>query len=541
MVIPLVKIEAPDEEESSGILTPEALGFVATLEGVFGERRLELLQLRQEKWGLLDRGVKPVFPVETKKVRNDQAWRVGTIPADLLDRRVEITGPSGDRKMVINALNSGANVYMADFEDSQSPTWLNNIRGQVNLRDVVMGTITYTDPVGKSYSLNQDIAVLMVRPRGWHLVESHVKVKGRPVSASLFDFGLFYFLNARDLVKKGTGPYFYLPKLEGYLEARLWNDVFDHSEDQMGLPRGTIKATVLVETILAAYEMEEILYELREHIVGLNAGRWDYIFSVIKEFRNDPTMVMPDRNVLTMDKAFLSTYVRLLIRMSHKRGAHAIGGMSAYIPVKDAEANKQAFDQVRTDKLREVTEGHDGTWVAHPGLVSIARSVFDEHMPSPNQLSNKREDVMENLDGLLMVPEGSATETGLRNNVSVALQYIAGWLGGQGAVAINNLMEDTATAEIARAQVWQWVRHGSRLSDGRHVTEELVGAIVRDELSKIEEREGAFSFNLHNYPEASRVFLKLVGSEEFADFLTLIAYPELLKHEITHRKLTGDF
>jgi malate synthase len=540
VVIPLVKIEAPEEQGSTGILTPEALDFVATLEGEFGDRRLELLQLRQKKWELLNRGVKPTFPVETKNVRTDQTWRVGTIPADLLDRRVEITGPSGDRKMVINALNSGANVYMADFEDSQSPTWLNTIRGQVNLRDVVMETINYTDPVGRLYSLNQKVAVLMVRPRGWHLEESHVKLDGKPVSASLFDFGLFYFLNARELIKKRTAPYFYLPKLEGYLEARLWNDVFDHSEDQMDLPRGTIKATVLVETILAAYEMEEILYELREHIVGLNAGRWDYIFSVIKEFRNDPMMVMPDRTTLTMDKTFLSTYVRLMIRTSHKRGAHAIGGMSAYIPVKDAEANKRAFDQVRRDKLREVTEGHDGTWVAHPGLVSIARSVFDEQMPSPNQLFNKREDVMESPDGLLLLPEGSATETGLRNNASVALQYIASWFGGQGAVAINNLMEDTATAEIARAQVWQWVKHGSRLSDGRRVTKELVGAIVRDELNEIEEREGASSFGQKNYPLASRIFLKLVESEDFANFLTTIAYPELIKHEVKDRKFPDD-
>ncbi|MBX6395676.1 MAG: malate synthase A, partial [Alicyclobacillaceae bacterium] len=470
-VPPGVEILAPVTPEYAEILTPEALAFLAELERRFGPTRRALLAKRAERQKELDAGKLPDFLPETKDIRESD-WTVGPIPADLQDRRVEITGPAGDRKMVINALNSGAKVFMADFEDANSPTWSNCIQGQINLRDAVNRTITYTSPEGKHYALKDDIAVLMVRPRGWHLEEKHVRVDGKPMSGSLFDFGLFFFHNAKNLIRRGTGPYFYLPKMESYLEARLWNDVFHFAQDTLGIPRGTIKATVLLETILATFEMDEILYELRDHITGMNCGRWDYIFSYIKKFRNHPNVIFPDRNLVTMTVPFMRAYTLLTIKTCHRRGAFAIGGMAAQIPVKnDPKANEDAFAKVRADKEREARDGHDGTWVAHPGLVPVAMEVFNTLMPGPNQLHVKREDVQVTAADLLALPEGPITEAGLRNNVSVGVQYIEAWLRGSGAVPIFNLMEDAATAEIARAQVWQWIHHPKGvLDDGRKVT-----------------------------------------------------------------------
>src|SRR5579864_418302 len=447
------------------ILSVEALEFLAHVAKQFERRRLELLARREVRQRELDSGKLPNFLDETAGVR-EGGWTVASIPRDLEDRRVEITGPV-DRKMIINALNSGASVFMADFEDANSPTWQNNIEGHINLRDAINRTITYASPEGKQYRLNDQTATLLVRPRGWHLVEKHVLIDGKPISASLFDFSLFFFHNAARLVEKGTGPYFYLPKLESHLEARLWNDVFVFAQEYLGIPRGTIRATVLIETILASFEMDEILYELREHSSGLNCGRWDYIFSFIKKFRNFPQFVLPDRSQVTMDRAFLKAYVDLLIKTCHRRGIHAMGGMAAQVPIKnDPEANEKALDKVRQDKLREGKAGHDGTWVAHPGLVPVAKDVFDQYMPQPNQIPVKREDVRISAQDLLKVPTGEITEQGLRLNVDVGIQYIEAWLRGNGSVPIYNLMEDAATAEISRAQVWQWLRHGARLTDG---------------------------------------------------------------------------
>src|SRR6266478_6068385 len=469
----MTSLENPAESQTLaqkevGILTSEAKAFLTKLAAAFEPRRRELLARRRTVQQDIDNGKLPDFLAETAGIRQSD-WKVAPIPRDLRDRRVEITGPV-DRKMIINALNSGANVFMADFEDSNSPTWQNNLQGQANLRDTVAGTIAYTSPEGKQYRLNSQVATLMVRPRGWHLDEKHFEVDEKPISASLFDFGLYFFHNAKHLIANGSGPYFYLPKMESHLEARLWNDVFWLAQDELGIPRGTIRATVLIETILAAFEMDEILYELRDHSSGLNCGRWDYIFSFIKKFRNRH-FVLPDRSILTMDKHFLKSYVDLLIQTCHRRGIHAMGGMAAQIPIKnDPAANERALGKVRQDKLREVRAGHDGTWVAHPGLVPIAKEIFDTHMTGSNQIHRRPDDVHVTPADLLAVPEGEITEDGLRWNIDVGLQYLEAWLRGSGCVPIYNLMEDAATAEICRAQVWQWIKHGAKLNDGRTIT-----------------------------------------------------------------------
>ena len=498
------------------ILTPEASRFLTQLARRFESRRRDLLERRQIRQSEIDSGTLPGFLPETVHIREAE-WTVAPIPKDLLDRRVEITGPV-DRKMIINALNSGASVFMADFEDSNSPTLMNNLEGQANLQDAIDGTITFVSPEGKRYRLNDRVATLLVRPRGWHLNEKHFLVDGKPISASLFDFGLYFFHNAQRLIRKGTGPYFYLPKLESHLEARLWNDVFCFAQDELDIPRGTIRATVLIETILAAFEMDEILYELREHSSGLNCGRWDYIFSFIKKFRNRPDFVLPDRSTLTMDKHFLKSYVQLLIKTCHRRGIHAMGGMAAQIPIKnDPAANEKALEKVRQDKLREVNAGHDGTWVAHPGLVPIAKEVFDQSMKEPNQISRRRnnEDVQVTPKDLLDVTQGKITEEGLRWNIDVGLQYLESWLRGSGCVPIYNLMEDAATAEICRSQVWQWVKHGARLSDGRPVTREMVRQTIAEQKNKLKGGRMA---------DAAEIFERMMTSAEFAEFLTLVAY-----------------
>jgi len=507
-----LELHAPLEPGFARILTAEARRFLTTLARASELRRQELLARRVARQRRLDAGERPDFLPETRSVREAE-WTVAPIPHDLLDRRVEITGPV-DRKMVINALNSGARVYMADFEDSHAPTWRATIEGQINLRDAVAGTISYASPEGKAYALGPSPATLMVRPRGWHLDEKHVTVDGHPISASLFDFGLFFFHNAAALTAMGTGPYFYLPKLESHLEARLWNDVFNLAQDELGIPRGTIRATVLIETILAAFEMDEILYELKDHSAGLNCGRWDYIFSFIKKFRNRPDCVLPDRGRVTMDRHFLKSYVDLLIRTCHRRRAHAMGGMAAQIPIKhDPAANQAALEKVRQDKLREVRAGHDGTWVAHPGLVPVAAQVFDASMPGPNQLHVARDDVRVTAADLLTVPDGEITETGLRTNVDIGIQYLESWLRGVGCVPIYNLMEDAATAEISRSQVWQWIHHGARLADGRVVTERLVEQVIH--------------VLVPTESLAAEVFAQLTTGAEFPEFLTLLAYEHL--------------
>lgn len=495
--------------------TREALAFVDGLERRFGERRRELLAARRVRQAELDAGVKPQFLERTKKVRESD-WRVAAVPADLQDRRVEITGPV-DRKMVINALNSGAKAFMADFEDSHSPTWEGTLQGQVNLQDAIRGTIEYRSPEGKVYKLGPKPAVLIVRPRGWHLVERHHRVGSEPVSASLFDFGLFFFNNARELLARGTGPYFYLPKLESHLEARLWNDVFVHAQKELDLPVGTIKATVLIETILAAFEMDEILYELRDHCVGLNCGRWDYIFSYIKKFRRDPARVLPDRAQVTMTVPFLKAYSHLLIQTCHRRGAHAMGGMAAQIPIKsDAAANDAAIAKVRADKLREVKAGHDGTWVAHPGLVPVAMEVFDQGMPGPNQVHELHPEYRVRAEDLIAVPEGTVTQAGLQMNVNVSIRYLEAWLRGQGCVPLHHLMEDAATAEISRAQLWQWARHGAKLADGGHVSVQGVLAAIDAELARL----GTSGKTVL----AGEILKKIIQQEDFEEFLTLPAY-----------------
>jgi len=501
-------------EVETQVLTPEASMFVTKLARRFESRRQELLLRRRIRQQQIDAGQLPDFLLETASVR-EKEWTVAPIPHDLHDRRVEITGPV-DRKMIINALNSGANVFMADFEDSNSPTWQNNLEGQLNLRDAVEGTISYVSPEGKRYELNPRVATLMVRPRGWHLDERHFSVDGKPISSSLFDFGLYFFHNARQLILSGTGPYFYLPKLESHMEARLWNDVFCFAQDELRIPRGTIRATVLIETILAAFEMDDILYELREHSAGLNCGRWDYIFSFIKKFRNRPDFVLPDRSIVTMEKHFLKSYVDLLIQTCHRRGIHAMGGMAAQIPIKnDPVANERALDKVRQDKLREVHAGHDGTWVAHPGLVPIAKEMFDANMNGANQIRVRREDVHVTAKDLLAVTEGQITEEGLRWNIDVGLQYLESWLRGSGCVPIYNLMEDAATAEICRAQVWQWIRHGAKLSDGRPITREMVRNVISEQKNKL---KGS------RMSEAAEIFERMMTSPDFAEFLTLVAY-----------------
>jgi malate synthase len=504
-------------EAETNILTPEARAFLLKLSSEFEPRRQQLLARRKEVQQRLDGGWRPDFLPETAHIRADN-WRVAPIPADLRDRRVEITGPV-DRKMVINALNSGASVFMADFEDANSPTWKNNIEGQQNLCDAIRGTIQYVSPEGKRYELGPKLATLLVRPRGWHLNEKHFLAGGKPISGSLFDFGLFFFHNAKELLRKGTGPYFYLPKLESHLEARLWNDVFCFAQDELGIPRGSIRATVLIETILASFEMDEILYELREHSSGLNCGRWDYIFSFIKKFRSLPNFVLPDRSEVTMERHFLSSYVELLIQTCHRRGIHAMGGMAAQIPIRnDAAANEKALEKVRQDKLREVRAGHDGTWVAHPGLVPIAKEIFDKYMPEPNQIDKARVNRPVNAQDLLEVPKGNITEAGLRWNIDVGLQYVHSWLQGSGCVPIYNLMEDAATAEICRTQVWQWVRHGATMADGKVVTPSLVRELVRERAAELYGKGQSM---------AATVMEELMTSTEFTDFLTLASYDRL--------------
>jgi malate synthase len=511
-----LQINAPVSPAYAEILTPEAQRFVASLAAQFDARRKDLLGRRQVRQAELDAGYYPDFLMETAEIRTSE-WTVAPIPADLMDRRVEITGPV-DRKMVINALNCGANVFMADFEDANSPTWTNNLDGQVNLRDAIRRTIEFTSPEGKKYKLNDKIATLLVRPRGWHLDEKHVLLGGKPISGSLFDFGLFFFHNAKQQIANGSGPYFYLPKLESHLEARLWNDVFNFAQDALGVPRGTIRATVLIETILASFEMDEILYELKDHSAGLNCGRWDYIFSFIKKFRNHKEFVLPNRSEVTMTRHFLKSYVDLLIQTCHRRNIHAMGGMAAQVPIKnDPVANEEALEKVRLDKLREVKAGHDGTWVAHPGLVPIAKKVFDEGMPTPNQISIKREPVRITPKDLLTPADGTITEAGLRWNIDVGLQYLEAWLRGVGCVPIYNLMEDAATAEICRAQVWQWVKWGAKLDDGRPVTAEMVNGVVDDLLAKRGTTSGEFT-------KASQIFRQMMTSADFSDFLTLPAY-----------------
>jgi len=508
------------------VLRPGATAFVNKLAAHFGPQVAGLLEQRAKRQLKFDAGVLPDFLEDTRKIRESD-WRIGSIPADLRDRRVEITGPT-DRKMIINALNSGANVFMADFEDSMCPTWFNVIQGQVNLMEAVRGTLEYTSPEGKSYRLNDSTAVLVVRPRGWHLPEKHWLRGGQPVPAALVDFGLYLFHNASELLSRGTGPYFYLPKLESHLEAQLWAQVIAFSERGLGLPRGSVKVTVLIETITAAFEIDEILFELREHIVGLNCGRWDYIFSFIKKFSRRADFVLPDRNSVTMTSHFLRSYSLLVIRTCHRRGAFAIGGMAAQIPIKgDPGANELALARVRADKEREAGDGHDGTWVAHPGLVFVARDIFDRLMPTPNNLHRMRDDVTVTATDLLRVPEGDITEAGLRNNIDVGIRYLAAWLGGNGCVPIHHLMEDAATAEISRAQLWQWVRHECRMKDLRTVTLKLVRELLIELLARIRAEVGESAFAAGYYARAAELVDELTASPEFEPFLTLAAYREI--------------
>ncbi|MBK8022036.1 MAG: malate synthase A [Chloroflexi bacterium] len=521
-----VQIEAPMPPEAQRILTPEVIEFLAALARRFRPTRESLLERRKERQQRLDAGEMLDFLPQTKHIR-EREWKVAPIPADLQDRRVEITGPT-ERKMLINALNSGARVFMADLEDANSPTWDNMIQGQINLRDAIRRTITYTREDGKQYRLNEKVAVLMVRPRGWHLDEKHFLVDGKPIPGGLFDFGVYFYHNARALMNRGSGPYFYLPKLEGHLEARLWNDVFTFAQQQLGIPNGTIRATVLIETLFSAFEADEILYELRDHSAGLNCGRWDYIFSYIKKLHAHPDRVLPDRAQVTMTVPFMRNYTLYVIKVCHRRGIHAMGGMAAQIPVKDnPEANAAAFDKVRADKLREVSDGHDGTWVAHPGLVAIATEIFDQHMPAPNQIERQRPDVTITAADLLTPSEGSITEHGLRWNLRVGVQYLEAWLGGNGCVPLYNLMEDAATAEISRSQVWQWLHHGARLDDGRAVDAPLFGTILEEELESIREEIGAERFENGNFALAARLFDEMIRKNEFTDFLTLPAYQRL--------------
>ena len=524
---PKVEIAGERIERSEEVLTPLALQLLASLHRRFNPRRLELLAVRDQRQAQFDAGALPDFPAATREVRAAD-WRVAPVPADLIDRRVEITGPV-DRKMIINALNAPVQVFMADFEDACSPTWGNIVRGQVNLADAVRRTISYEDEAtGKVYRLAERTATLIVRPRGWHLPEKHVRINGETVSGALFDFAVFLANNHEALARRGTGPYFYLPKLESHLEARLWNDVFVAAQDALGIPRGSIKATVLIETILAAFEMDEILYELREHSAGLNCGRWDYIFSYIKKFRSRRDFLLPDRAAVTMERHFLKSYVELLIKTCHRRGAHAMGGMAAQIPIRDdPQANEAAMARVRADKLREARAGHDGTWIAHPGLAGIAREAFDAVMNGPNQLHVLRTDVSVTARDLVAVPEGAITEEGLRGCIRVGVQYLESWLRGNGCVPLYNLMEDTATAEICRAQLWQWLHHGARTSDGVPVSIERFDRLLTAELDRIHDEVGAARLTHGVFPTAARLFEQMTKSESFDEFLTLPAY-ELL-------------
>ncbi|HEV7135453.1 MAG TPA: malate synthase A [Steroidobacteraceae bacterium] len=519
-----VEVLGPRIERSAEVLTPLALQLVASLHRRFDARRLELLAARARRQQELDAGALPDFLRETADVRAAD-WRVAPAPADLQDRRVEITGPV-DRKMIINALNAPVRCFMADFEDSCAPTWENIVLGQVNLADAVRRTITHADAAtGKVYRLAERTATLIVRPRGWHLPEKHVLVNGEPVSGALFDFAVYLANNHEALARAGTGPYFYLPKMESHLEARLWNDVFVAAQEALGIPRGTIRATVLIETILAAFEMDEILYELREHSAGLNCGRWDYIFSFIKKFRNRRDFLLPDRASVAMDRHFLKSYVDLLIKTCHRRGAHAMGGMAAQIPIRDdAKANEAAMTRVRADKLREANAGHDGTWIAHPGLATIARDAFDAVMQGPNQLGVLRTEVAVAAADLLRVPQGEITEGGLRNCIRVGVQYIEAWLRGSGCVPLYNLMEDAATAEICRAQLWQWLHHEARTSDGVPVTPQRFDRLLTEEIDRIHDEVGPGRLLNGVFPTAARLFEQMIKQDEFDEFLTLPAY-----------------
>jgi malate synthase len=526
-----VRVLGRADGERRAILSRPALQLLADLVRTFRPRIKERLAAREERHARFARapeagGERLDFLAETEAVRAGD-WKCAPLPDDILDRRVEITGPV-DRKMIINALNSGASVFMADFEDANAPTWDNCIEGQINLRDAVARTIRF-EGGGKTYTLAEKTAVLFVRPRGFHLWEKHVEVDGEPVPGMLFDFGLYFFHNAKALLERKTGPYFYLPKMESHLEARLWNDVFLRAQEKLGIPAGTIKATCLIETLPGAFEMDEILYELRQHSAGLNCGRWDYIFSYIKVHATDPSRVLPDRSQVGMTQPFMRAYSRMVIKTCHRRGVHAMGGMAAQIPVKGDEAeNERAFEKVRADKLREVQDGHDGTWVAHPALVGVAKKVFDEHMRAANQIqSSKQQDWVVTASDLTAPPEGTKSEEGLRHNVRVAIQYLEAWLRGSGAVPLYNLMEDAATAEISRTQVWQWVEHGSVLEGGQKVTAELVASIVDDEMKVIERELGAERLRSGRFEEAKKLFLRVATERPLLEFLTLPAYESL--------------
>jgi malate synthase len=523
-------LTAPPVAGVETVLTPEALAFIEALAVRFMPERNARLAARAERQARLDAGELPDFLPETRAIREGD-WKVAPIPADLTDRRVEITGPV-DRKMIINALNSGAKVFMADCEDSTAPNWRNIVEGQINLRDAVRRTIDFVSPEGKAYRLNEKTATLLVRPRGWHLPEVHLTLDGEPIAGALVDFGLYLYWNARELLSRGTGPYFYLPKLESHLEARLWNQVIDYAEDYLGLTRGTVRCTVLIETLLAAFEMDEILHELREHIVGLNCGRWDYIFSYIRALKAHPDRVLAERAKVTMTVRFLRSYSQLLIQTCHRRGAFAMGGMAAQIPIKgDEAANAAALAKVRADKEREAGDGHDGTWVAHPALVPIAQAIFDQHMPGPNQLHRLREDVQVTAADLLAPPPVEITETGLRNNLNVGLQYLGAWIGGAGCVPIHNLMEDAATAEISRAQLWQWRQHGAALDDGRVIDGALIDALMAEELAKILGGANPLKLPEADLREAADILGQLIHAERFETFLTLPAYAALTRRE----------
>ncbi|TPX35631.1 malate synthase [Synchytrium endobioticum] len=528
-----VTIVGPVKASQTEILTLPAQEFIAILQRAFNPRRKELLNRRKQRESQIDSGHLPDFLPETKRIRENEAWKAAPPAPGLIDRRVEITGPV-DRKMVINALNSGASTYMADFEDSNAPTWDNNLSGQLNLRDAVRRTITFEAPNGKYYKLRDDgkLATLIVRPRGWHLDEKHFLVDGEPCSASIFDFALYFFHNARETVKQGLGPYFYLPKMESHLEARLWNDVFNMAQDVLAIPRGTIRGTVLIETILAAFEMDEIIFELRDHSSGLNCGRWDYIFSFIKKFRNKPEFVLPDRSEVTMAVPFMDAYVRLLIKTCHRRGVHAMGGMAAQIPIKDdPAANETALSKVKADKLREVTAGHDGTWVAHPDLVKIALEIFNHHMPTPNQIFVRREDVQvcgSDLISTAGVKGKPVTEKGLRSNLSVGVQYMESWLRGVGCVPIHNLMEDAATAEISRSQLWQWVKHNVKTAEGKAITPQYIAQTLDEEMDAIRKQIGDKAYSAGKWDMAKKLFLSTVQGAEYSDFLTSLCYDSIV-------------
>lgn len=531
---PGTQIHATTSDRYNRVLTPEALAFAFALHREFNPRRKQLLAARGARQQQLDAGERPDFLPQTRQIRETE-WTVAPIPADLQDRRVEITGPV-DRKMIINALNSGARVFMADFEDSTTPTWENLLDGQLNLIDAVRRTITFDDPTThKHYSLIDNPAVLFIRPRGWHLEERHIVIDGEYMSGSLFDFALYLFHNARELISRGSGPYFYLPKLESHLEARLWNDIFLRAQDLLAIPRGTIRATVLIETILASFEMDEILFELREHSAGLNCGRWDYIFSFIKKLAADTSVLLPDRSQVTMTTHFMRSYSRLCIKTCHRRGVHAMGGMSAFIPIKsDPEANERALTQVRADKEREASDGHDGTWVAHPGLVPVAKEVFDRLMPGPNQIDKQLPDYNPTAADLLAIPTGTITEAGLKQNIAVGLGYLEAWLRGIGCVPLFNLMEDAATAEISRAQLWQWVHHGAKLTDGlnagRVITTTLCDEYINAELARA--REAVPPSRFEAYEHAAFLMRELIKAPKFQDFLTVPAYARILDREI---------